>query len=256
MPSTVARDEIARRRNLRLLFDAAHAFGCSHGGRMIGNFGAAEVFSFHATKVFNTFEGGAVITNDDELAERVRLMRNFGFADSDKVVYIGTNGKMTEVAASMGLTSLESLEGFIEANQRNYAQYCRALAGIPGVAVLRYDEREKSNYQYVVLEVDEAAARVSRDSMLEILWAERILARRYFYPGCHHMEPYRSTFPPTERPLPVTDRLAGRVLCLPTGTAMTSEAISTVCAIIRLVAERGHEIRGRLARAGQRGGAA
>ena len=86
---------IARRRNLTLMFDAAHAFGCSYRGRMIGGFGAAEVFSFHATKFFNTFEGGAIVTNDDELAAKIRLMKNFGFHGYDNVEYIGTNGKMT-----------------------------------------------------------------------------------------------------------------------------------------------------------------
>src|SRR6185369_3387994 len=104
--------EIARSNGLKLLFDAAHAFGCSYEGRMIGGFGDAEVFSFHATKFFNTFEGGAVTTNDDDLAEKIRLMKNFGFAGYDQVIYLGTNGKMSEVSAAMGLTSLESLDDF------------------------------------------------------------------------------------------------------------------------------------------------
>src|ERR1019366_7854277 len=95
---------IARRRNLQLLFDAAHAFRCSHKGKAIGGLGRCEIFSFHATKFFNTFEGGAVLTNDDSLAQKMRLMRNFGFRGNDNVIYIGTNGKMTEVCAAMGLT--------------------------------------------------------------------------------------------------------------------------------------------------------
>jgi dTDP-4-amino-4,6-dideoxygalactose transaminase len=115
--------DIASRHSLKLLFDAAHAFGCSYEGRMIGGFGDAEVFSFHATKFFNTFEGGAVTTNDDELAEKIRLMKNFGFAGYDQVIYIGTNGKMSEISAAMGLTSLESLDDFIRTNHRNYQQY-------------------------------------------------------------------------------------------------------------------------------------
>ena len=102
--------EIAQRRGLRLIYDAAHAFACSHGGQMIGNFGDAEVFSFHGTKFFNTFEGGAVATNDDDLAQRIRLMTNFGFTGFDTVVTIGINGKMSEVSAAMGLTGLESLD--------------------------------------------------------------------------------------------------------------------------------------------------
>lgn len=241
-----ALSELAQRRGLKLLFDAAHAFGCSHKGHMIGNFGDAEVFSFHATKVFNTFEGGAVVTNHDDLAERIRLMRNFGFADYDKVEYIGTNGKMTEVAAAMGLTSLESLDEFIAVNYQNYTQYRQELAGLAGVTVLPYSEDDRSNYQYVVVEVDEAEAGISRDQLLKILWSEQILARRYFFPGCHRMEPYRSLVPPEERSLPHTEELAQRVLCLPTGTGVAPDAISTICQVIRFVVEHSAEVRERL----------
>src|SRR5580704_11466195 len=111
-----ALEVIAREHDLRLLFDAAHAFGASHQGRMLGSFGAAEVFSFHATKFVNCGEGGAVVTNDDRLAQKMRLMRNFGFAGLDRVIYVGTNGKMSELSAAMGLTSLESVGEFVAAN--------------------------------------------------------------------------------------------------------------------------------------------
>jgi dTDP-4-amino-4,6-dideoxygalactose transaminase len=104
--------DVARRHKLRLLFDAAHAFGCSYEGTAIGNFGDAEVFSFHSTKWLNSFEGGAVVTNDDDLAGKVRLMGQFGFADYDRVDSIGTNAKMSEVAAAMALTSIESADVF------------------------------------------------------------------------------------------------------------------------------------------------
>jgi dTDP-4-amino-4,6-dideoxygalactose transaminase len=134
-----ALSEIAQRRNLKLMFDAAHAFGNSYKGCMIGSFGQAEVFSFHATKFFNTFEGGAVTTNDDDLAAQMRLMKNFGFAGYDNVIYVGTNGKMSEVSAAMGLTGLESLDEFIAANRRNYAAYRIGLQGLPGVQLsVRY----------------------------------------------------------------------------------------------------------------------
>ena len=123
--------EIAQRRGLKLMFDAAHAFGNSYKGRMIGNFGQAEVFSFHATKFFNTFEGGAVVTNDDELAAKIRLMTNFGFAGYDNVIYVGTNGKMSEVSAAMGLTGLESLDEFIATNLHNYEAYRTGLQESP-----------------------------------------------------------------------------------------------------------------------------
>jgi dTDP-4-amino-4,6-dideoxygalactose transaminase len=241
-----ALDEIARRRNLKVIFDAAHAFGCSHKGQMIGGFGHAEVFSFHATKFFNTFEGGAIVTNDDELAHKIRLIKNFGFAGYDNVIHVGTNGKMTEVCAAMGLTGLESLDEFITVNQRNYHWYRQGLDNINGVRLIEYDERERCNYQYIVLEVDEKVAGISRDLLGELLWAENVLARRYFFPGCHRMEPYRSYFPYAGLVLSETEKLVNRVLCLPTGTAVCQDEISQICGLIRLAIRNGQQIRERL----------
>ncbi len=239
---TEALSDLARQRSLQLLFDASHAFGCSHRGRMIGNFGRAEVFSFHATKVFHTFEGGAIVTNDDELAAKIRLMKNFGFAGYDKVIYIGTNGKMSEVSAAMGLTSLESLEEFIAVNRRNYEQYREELHGLRGVRLFRHEESEKRNYQYVVLEIDEEEADIRRDLLMEILHAENVLARRYFHPGCHRMEPYSSYFPHAGLLIPETERLCRQVLILPTGTAVDPEQIAVVCNVIRTAIVHGPEI--------------
>lgn len=240
--------EIAARRRVRLLFDAAHAFSCSYMGKMIGGFGDAEVFSFHATKFFNSFEGGAVVTNDDELAEKIRLMKNFGFAGHDNVVYIGTNGKMTEVSAAMGLCGLESLDDFISVNHENYNQYRRELEGIPGISLITYDENEKCNYQYIVIEVDESVTEVSRDQLLKILWAENVLARRYFYPGCHRMEPYRSLYPDAGSLLPETEKLVKRVLVLPSGTAVSVDDITQLCGIIKTVLNNGTLVRSNLER--------
>jgi dTDP-4-amino-4,6-dideoxygalactose transaminase len=237
---------VARRHNLRLIYDAAHAFGCSHGGRMIGNFGDAEVFSFHATKFFNSFEGGAVTTNDDALAEKMRLMKNFGFAGYDNVIYIGTNGKMNEVSAAMGLTSLDSMDSFIATNQRHYEQYRRELFTVPGVDLINYDGAERCNYQYVVLEIDERETRIGRDELLQILWAENVIARRYFYPGVHRMEPYRTLYPTAAGALPATERLSARVLLLPTGTAVDEEMVLSICRIIRVAVEHGAEATSRL----------
>jgi dTDP-4-amino-4,6-dideoxygalactose transaminase len=228
-----ALDDVARRHGLRLLFDAAHAFGCSRAGRMVGNFGDAEVFSFHATKFLNSLEGGAVVTNDDGLARRVRLMRNFGFEDYDRVVSIGINGKMDEVSAAMGLTNLESAEEFLAANRRNHDGYARGLAGIPGIRLVPYDDGERCNRQYVVLEADEQAAGIGRDILMHVLWRENVIARRYFHPGCHRMEPYRSSSAAGGGSLPETERLAARVLQLPTGTAVGPAEIATICGIIR-----------------------
>jgi len=234
--------EIAHKGNLKLIFDAAHAFGCSHRGQMIGQFGNAEVFSFHGTKFFNTLEGGAVATNDDELAGKIRLMKNFGFAGYDNVVYIGTNGKMNEVSAAMGLTGLESLDEFISVNHRNYQAYRQGLTNMPGIELVVYDDAEKNNYQYIVCEVDEREAGLSRDTLLMILHAENVIARRYFFPGCHMMEPYRSYFPHSGLLLPHTERLAQRVISFPTGTAVEEEKIDKICQIIRLAVAHGPEI--------------
>ena len=146
--------DLAKRHNLKLLFDASHAFGCSYKKRMIGNFGNAEVLSFHATKFLNTFEGGAIVTNDDDLASKVRLMRNHGFSGLDEVACVGTNAKMSEVSAAMGITGLESLEDFVAINRRHYEQYQQELSGIPGISLVPYNEDKRCNYQYVVIEVD------------------------------------------------------------------------------------------------------
>lgn len=237
-----ALEEISQRRGLKLMFDAAHAFGNSYQGQMIGNFGAAEVLSFHATKFFNTFEGGAVVTNDDELADRVRLMTNFGFAGYDNVIYIGTNGKMSEVSAAMGLTGLESLPEFVAANRRNYVAYQKGLQDVPGIQLVSYDQDERNNFQYVIVEVDEVTAGISRDELVRILHAENVLARRYFHPGCHEMEPYRSYFPHARMLLPETERLTDRVMSLPTGTAVGPADIRVICQLVDLVVRHSAEV--------------
>jgi dTDP-4-amino-4,6-dideoxygalactose transaminase len=239
--------EIAQRRGLTLMFDAAHAFACSYGGRMIGGFGRAEIFSFHATKFLNSFEGGAIATNDDALAARIRLMKNFGFAGFDKVVFIGTNGKMTEVCAAMGLTSLEGLESLVDINRRNYHAYIRGLASVPSVTLLRYDESERSNFQYIVIELDADRAGLSRDEVVSVLHAENVIARRYFWPGCHRMEPYRSYFPHAGLLLGNTERMSERVIVLPTGTAVTPEDVDILCGVLRAALASPESVRQALA---------
>jgi dTDP-4-amino-4,6-dideoxygalactose transaminase len=231
-----ALEAVAAEHGLELMFDAAHAFTCTHGGRKIGNFGRCEVMSFHATKFFNSFEGGAVVTNDDELARTMRLMRNFGFSGLDQVSYPGTNGKMIEIAAAMGLVNLDAIDDVIAANRVNYRAYREALAGIPGVSVLEYDERERNNFQYIIMEVAPDCP-VSRDALIDALRAENILARRYFWPGCHKMEPYRSLFPHAGLLLPATEAAAASVIVLPTGQTMDPHKIGVVAQVIRTVVQ-------------------
>jgi dTDP-4-amino-4,6-dideoxygalactose transaminase len=244
-----ALDAIARRRNLRLLFDAAHAFGCAYNGKLVGGFGCCEVFSFHATKFFNTFEGGAVLTNEDHLAKKMRLMRNFGFSGYDSVIYVGTNGKMTEVCAAMGLTSLESVGQFVETNRSNHRVYLRELNKIPGISVIAYDESQRSNFQYIVLEVDETATGLARDELVDVLFAENVLARRYFFPGCHRMEPYRSYFPHARLVLPETEMLCRRVMVLPNGTSVNEQTAEKICDVIRTAVSNATAVKAKLANA-------
>jgi dTDP-4-amino-4,6-dideoxygalactose transaminase len=228
---------IATRRDLKLLFDAAHALGCSRHGEMIGRFGECEVLSFHATKVLNTLEGGAILTNDGELARKARLMRNFGFIGNDDVRYIGTNGKMNEVSAAMGLTLLDQFDSIVAANEAVYRQYFERLSSLTGLKFVSYDRSERNNFQYVVLEIEEEKTGISRDTIVNVLKAENVLARRYFYPGCHRMEPYRSLERYAGLRLPVTERVAERVLVLPTGPSISEADVDLVADILRIAVE-------------------
>lgn len=234
-------EAIARSHELELIYDAAHAFGCTSAGRKIGSLGRAEVFSFHATKFFNTFEGGAITTNDDELAGRLRLMRNFGFAGLDNVVSLGTNGKLNEISAAMGLTQLEGLEPLLQVTRNTFRAYRERLSGIPGLHLLPLDT-EANNCQYIVTEIDPDRFGLTRDAVVEILRAENVLARRYFYPGVHRVPPYRDR---AHSPLPITERLAGEVMVLPGGT-LAKEEIADICELLKLVAANAAEIAGRL----------
>lgn len=223
---------IAAENGLKLMFDAAHAFGSSYRGQTIGRFGECEVFSFHATKSFNSMEGGAITTNNDELAEAMRLMRNFGFNGYDNVIHPGTNGKMIEVCAAMGLTNLSCFDNIVEINRQNHAAYKQALSGISGIRLLEYDPSELNSYHYIVLIVGDRCP-VSRDEIVAALQAENILARKYFWPGCHKMKPYRDLFPHAGLMLPNSERLANRIVVLPNNCA----AIQTIEGVIMALVE-------------------
>ena len=222
---------IADEHGLKLMFDAAHAFGSTYKGQTIGRFGACEVLSFHATKAFNTMEGGAVVTNDDELAEAVQLMRNFGFKGYDNVIHPGTNGKMIEVCAAMGLTNLDGFDDIVAVNRRNHEAYKHALNGISGISVLEYEPSERNSYHYLVVEVAQHCL-ASRDQIVAALQAENILARRYFWPGCHKMKPYRDLFPHAGMMLPSSEVVAERVIVLPNGAAVDDAVVTTIRDVI------------------------
>ncbi|BCB88502.1 aminotransferase class I/II-fold pyridoxal phosphate-dependent enzyme [Phytohabitans suffuscus] len=231
---------VADRAGVPLFFDAAHAVGCTYGGRPIGGFGRAEIFSFHATKYVHSFEGGAIVTDDHDIATRARAMRQQGIDENRRIAGPGTVARMNEISAAMGLTSLESIDSFTAANRRNHEAYRAGLAGVPGIHLREPKPGERSNHQYVIIEVD-AASPVDRDGLHEVLTAHNVLVRKYFHPICHQVEPYRSA-PERHAPLPLprAEALAERVLALPTGTAVGPAEIEVVCAIIRDTAEAGH----------------
>ncbi len=231
---------IADEHGLQLMFDAAHGFDCRLGARKLGGFGRCEVLSFHAPKVFNTFEGGAVTTDDDTLAETMRLMRNFGFIGYDNVIHPGTNGKMPEINAAMGLVNLDALPRFVAANRANHEAYAAAFAKIDGVRLLHYDDTQDPNYQYVVIEVDPAFP-ASRDRIVAVLQAENILARKYFWPGCHRMQPYRDLYPHAGLLLPNTDAVAARVIVLPNGETLDDRHVAVIASVVRALTGEHHE---------------
>ena len=241
-------EALAKARKIPLVFDSAHAFSNFHGARRIGGFGAAEVFSFHATKFFNTFEGGAITTNDDALAAELRHMRNFGFSGYDQVARLGTNGKMQEISAAMGLCQLDELDGLLEINRRNYRAYREAFAGVPGISLLALDKPETLNCQYVVGTLAPGLPAFARDLLVDVLWAEYVLARKYFHPGCHRAAPYAARAPVPV--LPVTDDLCRRVVVFPTGTAVQPDQIRQIADTVRFVLEHADDVqRQRAARA-------
>lgn len=232
---------LGTRTGLPVLYDAAHALGTAIGPERVGRFGTAEVFSFHATKFFNTFEGGAVTTDDGDLAARLRLMRNFGFAGYDHVVARGTNAKLSEVHAAMGLATLEHVDDLLAANRRTWSRYEATLAHRPELRLVRPPAGQSSNFQYVVCEVTDDAP-LTRDQLLSVLWQENVRARRYFFPGCHRAAPYAGSAPA----LPVTERLAERILVLPAGATLAEEQIDLVLSIIADAFAHAAELRVRL----------
>ena len=236
-------DAIARDRGIPLIFDAAHAVGCSYEGLPMGRHGTASVVSFHATKFIQSLEGGAILTPDRDLAERLRLLRNFGFQGYDNVVTLGTNAKMNEFCAAMGLGSLEGLDALVGTNIANRSACRESLAGLPGLRLYEYDEQERNNFQYLIVEVDPRACPLSRDELVQVLHAENVIARRYFTPGCHRSGPYRDMPRRKSERLPVTEQLCDSLLALPTGAGVTTVEIEAIGTIIRTAIESADLVR-------------
>lgn len=227
--------KIADKYNIKLIFDSAQGFGCERNGVNLANLGDASVFSFHATKILNAAEGGCVTTNNNELAETIRNMRSsYGVRETVSIPFTG-NGRMSEAQAAMALMSLEDFEQNRGRNQKTYEQYCQRLEGINGFKIYKPDSFGKSNYQYIICEIDESKFGLSRDRLAEALYAENIFCRKYFAPGAHRSKPYCDDLPQYVDSLKNTDILSKKLIQLPCGQDATPEILDKVCDTIIVI---------------------
>ena len=227
-----ALDDWARSHDLSLIFDSAHGFGIETTEGKLGRFGRAEVFSFHATKILTATEGGCVCTDDDELAERIRNMRsNYGIR-RPMPVRLTVNARMSEAQAAIALASLEVIDERVANNRVIFDTYRSVLDTVPGVRLVQPSNVSRSNYQYVVIEIDDDLFGLSRDLLRSVLRAEGVRARRYFKPGIHRSVPFDTLYPQYVEALPVTDRLCDTVLQLPIGALGTTEDAERIGSLI------------------------
>lgn len=226
-------EAIARRHNLKVIYDAAHAFGVQcHCGSVL-NHGDLSVLSFHATKVFNTFEGGAIVCPDAATKQHIDHLKNFGFVDEVTVVESGINGKMSEINAAFGLLQLKHVDSAIRRRGEIDTAYRTHLAGIPGIACQPDAGETVANYAYFPILVG-ATYPLDRDALYNKLKAHGVYARRYFYPLISNFPMYRDLTSARPGNLPVANDIANRVLCLPIYPALTDEQQMN---IIRVIAE-------------------
>ena len=221
---------IAERYGLKVIYDAAHAFGVTKDGVSAGSFGDASMFSFHATKVFNTIEGGAVCLARDELVQVLNDMKNFGIRGPDECAYIGGNAKMNEFQAAMGLCNLRHLDQEIAKRQAVTERYMRRLAGVPGLRLRREQPGVRSNYAYFPVVFD--GYKYTRNQVYNRLRERDIFARKYFYPLTNSFTCYR--YFPTAGPekTPVAQFLSERVLTLPLYADLPLEEVDRICDIV------------------------
>ncbi|HEY4696974.1 MAG TPA: aminotransferase class I/II-fold pyridoxal phosphate-dependent enzyme [Gallionella sp.] len=224
--------ELAKSHGVQLYFDAAHAFGCAVDGVCIGNFGRAEVFSFHESNILNATEGGCICTNDDELAARLRTMRSSAGAGKPVEVTKTVNGRMSEAQCAIALMSLEDFPSNQKNNETLYRIYEAQLATIPGLRLVKPSGVSFSNYQYLVCQVDERAYGLSQDMLIALLKAEYVNARRYFYPGLHRTIPYAQELPQYLERLHNTDSLSALCIQLPIGALVSAQSVERICEIL------------------------
>jgi len=207
--------EIADAYNLRLIYDAAQAFGVKKNGTSILNYGDLSILSFHATKVFNTFEGGAIICSDSKTKEHIDYLKNFGFANEETVILPGLNGKMNEFSAALGLLQLNHIDDAIQARKNIYQNYATSLKDIAGLGYLPEIENVEHNYSYFPITVDENIFPQSRDELYATLKQHKVHARKYFSPLISQFSSYCDHPSASPNNLPIAEHVAKQVLCLP-----------------------------------------
>lgn len=220
--------EIADKHDLPVIYDAAHAFGVEIEGKGIAEFGDMSMFSFHATKVYNTIEGGAIAFNNDKFVKTLNLLKNFGISGPEDIDCIGLNAKMNEFQAAMGLANLEEIEKKIENRKQAYETYQKKLKDVPGLRLVEIPENIKYNYAYISILVDEKLFGKDRNALYDQLTEYNVFARKYFYPLITNTIPYSHT----GANVPVAQYVSDHVLCLPLFGDMTVAEVEQVCDII------------------------
>lgn len=232
-PCEVAKIQyIADKHGLKVLYDAAHAFGVKINGKSIASFGDISMFSFHATKVYHTIEGGALTFNSPYLKDRADLMRNFGISKDGNITEEGTNGKLNEVQAAIGILLLNKLEYEIERRKQATYLYTNLLKNVPGIKVNKVPEKTMYNYPYLVIRVDENEYGLSRDELYEKLKQYNIISRKYFFPLCSNIQCYKNIPSASEARLPVANKVARTVLSLPLHGKIYDDDVRKICEII------------------------
>ncbi len=221
---------IAQKHGLPVIYDAAHSFGVFRNGVSSACFGDAAMFSFHATKVFNTVEGGAVCCHSEEIRQRLCDLKNFGIHDEENVPYVGGNAKMNEFCAAMGLCNLRHLEEEIEKRRLVTERYNANLSGVEGLQLNTKQERVKPNYAYYPVVFD--GLRLTRDEVFDRLKAEGIVPRKYFYPLTSSFACYRGRPGFNTAETPVAERVAANVLTLPMYADLPLETVDRICSLI------------------------
>lgn len=224
--------EIADIYGLKVIYDAAHAFGVNVGGRSILEAGDMSTLSFHATKVYNTVEGGALICHDAATKKRIDYLKNFGFADEVTVVAPGINSKMDEIRSAYGLLNLKQVDSAIERRKHVAEKYKAALKNVPGIRFLDDIEGVRHNYSYFPIFITEKEYGMSRDALYAKLKENNILGRRYFYPLISNFPVYRGLESARLENLPVANKLANQVLCLPMYADLTDDDIARIIKVV------------------------